>query len=244
MARSIFAENLESDILTNAASVVLSDPTTAFGIREVISGSVVVATGAAVVNTAVGVYSYDISALNVTLEYEAYWKITRLNGDIEYEQTLIPTASLAVLTAYITEIDAQTYFDGRLNTEPWDSATSGDRDKALSMATQLIDRLNFLGEKTDDSQALQFPRDADVAIPDDIQYACCECALALLDGVDMEIETENLGMVSQGYSNVRSTYDRSRPPEHILAGIPSSMAWRFLKPYIRDIHSVGLNRAS
>lgn len=244
MARSIFVENLESGILTNAVSVVLEDPTASFGVREVVSGSVVVAAGAATVNTAVGVYSYDISALNVSLEYEAYWKITRSNGDIEYEQTLIPTASLAVLTAYITEIDAQTYFDGRLNTDPWDSATSGDRDKALAMATSLIDRLNFLGEKTDENQALQFPRDADTDIPDDIKFACCECALALLDGVDPEMEYENLSMVSQGYSNVRSTYDRSRPAEHILAGIPSVIAWRYLKPYIRDAQSVDLERAS
>lgn len=244
MARSIFVENLESDVLVNAVSVVLEDPTAAFGIREVISGSVVVAAGAAVVNTAVGVYSYDISALNVLLEYEAYWKITRSNGDIEFEQTLIPTASLAVLTAYIDEIDAQTYFDGRLNTEPWDNATSGDRDKALSMGTQLIDRLNFLGEKTDENQVLQFPRDADTSIPDDIQYACCECALALLDGVDPEMEFANLSMVSQGYSSVRSTYDRSRPAEYILAGIPSAIAWRYLKPYIRDVYTVGLDRVS
>ncbi len=244
MARSIFVENLENDILINATSVVLADPTAAFGIREVISGSVVVAAGAATVNTAVGVYSYDISALNVLLEYEAYWKITRSNGDVEFEQTMIPTASLAVLTAYITEIDAQTYFDGRLNTGPWDDATSGDRDKALSMGTQLIDRLNFLGEKTDDSQDLQFPRDADTTIPKDIQYACCECALALLDGIDPEQEFANLSMVSQGYSSVRSTYDRSRPAEHTLAGIPSALAWRYLKPYIRDVYSVGLDRAS
>ena len=244
MARSIFAENLENNVLVNAASVVLEDPTAAFGIREVISGSVVVAAGAATVNTAVGVYSYDIDSLNVALEYEAYWKITRDNGDIEFEQTMISTASLAVLTAYITEIDAQTYFDGRLNTLPWDNATSGDRDKALSMATQLIDRLNFLGEKTDEDQDLQFPRDADTDIPDDIQYACCECALALLDGVDPEMEFENLGMISQGYSNIRSTYDRSRPSENILAGIPSVLAWRYLKPYIRDIRAVDLDRAS
>lgn len=244
MARSIFAENLEDDILINATTVVLADPTAAFGIREVISGSVVVAAGAATVNTAVGVYAYDIDALNVALEYEAYWKITRSNGDIEFEQTMIPTASLAVLTAYLTAIDAQTYFDGRLNTDAWDNATSGNRDKALSMATQLIDRLNFLGERTSDTQALQFPRDADIAIPDDIQYACAECALQLLDGVDPELEFENLSMVSQGYANIRSTYDRSRPAEHILHGIPSVIGWRYLKPYIRDRLTVDLDRVS
>ncbi len=244
MARSIFAENLENNVLINATTVVLEDPTTTFGIREVVSGTVVVAVGAATVNTAVGVYSYDIDALNVALEYEAYWKITRSNGDVEFEQTLIPTASLAVLTAYITAIDAQAYFDGRLNTGPWDNATSGDRDKSLSMATTLIDRLNFLGEKTDEDQDLQFPRDTDTVIPEDIEFACAECALALLDGVDVELEFENLSMISQGYSNVRSTYDRSRPAEHLLAGIPSVLAWRFLKPYIRDIHTVDLDRAS
>jgi len=148
------------------------------------------------------------------------------------------------MAQYATLAEGNTYMGERLNTAAWDAAADADKNKGLQWATKLIDRLNFLGEKTDEDQELQFPRDADTDVPDDIKNACIECASALLDGVDPEMEFENLSMVAQGYSNVRSTYDRSRPAEHILAGIPSVTAWRYLKPYIRDVHTVDLERAS
>lgn len=148
------------------------------------------------------------------------------------------------MSAYIDITDASSYFAERLHTEAWDNAEDTDRDKSLAMATKLIDRLNFLGDKTDESQELQFPRFSDNEVPQDIKDACCEIALKLLDGFDPEMEFENLLMVSQGYSNVRSTYDRSRVPEHLASGIPSVIAWRLLKPYIRDANTVDLSRAS
>jgi len=145
---------------------------------------------------------------------------------------------------YATIAWCTTYFSTVLNVEPWTEATDAERTAALTMATDAIDRLNFLGEKTDSSQTNQFPRDADTIVPEDIQKASAEIALRLLDGVDPEIEFEQLGMVSQGYANVRSTYDRSQPPPHIVAGIVSITAWRFLKPYLRDWRGVKVNRVS
>lgn len=148
------------------------------------------------------------------------------------------------MSAYIEIDEAQEYFDLRLHTNAWDEAEDIDRTKALETATRLIDRLNFLGSKTDDSQELQFPRGEDIDVPQDIKFACAEIALRLLDGFDPELEYENLLIISQGYSNVRSTYDRSRIPEHIAAGIPSIVAWRYIKPYIRDAQVVDLSRAT
>ena len=146
---------------------------------------------------------------------------------------------------YATIVEAQAYFDGRLNTGPWDDADPADQDKALIMATMTcIERLNFRGEKTDSDQALQFPRGNDTDYPQDIKNACAEIALALLDGVDPELEFDNLRMKSQAYGVVRSTYDSDRAPEHYVAGIPSSIAWRFLKPYLRNVFTVNLNRVS
>lgn len=145
---------------------------------------------------------------------------------------------------YATEAEAQAYMDERLNVEPWTSASSGDRDKALMMATKIIDRLNFLGKKASDAQELQFPRADDTVVPQDVKNATSEIALALLDDVDPEMEFENLGMISQTYDNIKSTYDRSRPSEHILAGVPSMAAWRFLKPFLRDPQEIDLSRVS
>jgi hypothetical protein len=148
------------------------------------------------------------------------------------------------MAAYATRTEAQAYFDERLNTDAWDDATEANQTKALAMSTKLIDRLNFVGEKTDEDQDNQFPRDNDTEVPNDIKNACSEIALALLDGVDPELEFENLAMVSQGYANVRSTYDRSFAQEHIVAGIPSVIAWRYLKPYLRDARAIDLSRVS
>jgi len=137
-----------------------------------------------------------------------------------------------------------TYFTTRLNTEVWDESTDSDKTASLTMATEAIDRLNYLGSKTDADQDNQFPRDADTIVPTDIQTACAELAISLLDGLDPELEFEQLNMVSQGYANVRSTYDRSSPPPHIVAGIVSVTAWRYLMPYLRDGLSMRIDRVS
>ncbi len=148
------------------------------------------------------------------------------------------------MTNYATEAEAQTYFDTRLHTEPWDDAGDPDRTAALTMATDIIDKLNYIGVKTDAAQVNQFPRGTDTVVPDDIKKASSEIALALLDGVDPEIEYDNLAMISQAYGAVKSTYDREIPPEHTLAGVPSIVAWRFLEPYLRDPNSLEIVRVS
>jgi len=148
------------------------------------------------------------------------------------------------MTPYVTNSEADTYFDARLHSNAWDTATEAKRTKATKEATLIIDRLNYLGEKTADTQENQFPRNDDTTVPQDIKYATCEIALALLDGVDPDMEYENLFMTTQQYSNVRSTYDRSRVSRNIVAGVPSVRAWRYIQPYLRDQHTVNLNRKS
>lgn len=145
---------------------------------------------------------------------------------------------------YATISEAQDYFDCRLGTDPWDCASDTDKDKALKQATNIIDLLNYYGCKTDEAQVNQFPRDADTEVPQDIKEACSEIALALLDGVDPELEYENLAMTSQAYGKVKSTYDRSLMRENVIAGVPSITAWRKLKPYLRDPYTVDLNRVN
>jgi len=148
------------------------------------------------------------------------------------------------VSSYATESEAQVYFDTRLNAEAWDDADSTTRTKALGHATNIVDRLNFLGCKADETQSNQFPRGTDVGIPQDIKSATCEIALALLDGVDPQLEFENVFMTSQGYGGVRSSFNRSVKPVHLLAGVPSFTAWTYLKPYLRDPLSIELFRTS
>jgi hypothetical protein len=143
------------------------------------------------------------------------------------------------MTAYADRTDADTYFAEHLHAEVWTRIPTnpdGDtvKDKALAHATRIIDRLNFLGTKTDPAQGNEFPRDPDTTVPDDIIYATCELALALLDGNDPEIDFRNLNMATQEIGKLKTTYDLRDPPLHIVAGIPSIEAWRYLQPYLRS----------
>jgi hypothetical protein len=144
---------------------------------------------------------------------------------------------------YIDVADAQTYFDERLRTDPWDDAEDSDKLKALKMATRMIDKLNFAGCKHDEDQELQFPRGDDTEVPQDIKDATCELALALLDDVDPNLEVENLSHTKQGIGDARVERDTTFSDEHIRAGIPSIDAWNLLKPYLRDPREVGLLRS-
>jgi hypothetical protein len=164
------------------------------------------------------------------------------------------------MLSYLEVADANTYFADRLHSEVWDSASSEDRDKALKTATQAIERLRFHGQRHavyaavqaggDEtailsavaSQPLEFPRDADEEVPQEILDAVCEEALALLDGKDPDQELEDLPAKAQGYSSVRVTMDRSFVQEHLNAGIVSPRAWRMLKPYLLESRSVKLHR--
>jgi hypothetical protein len=95
------------------------------------------------------------------------------------------------------------------------------------------------------SQELEFPRGADIVVPEAIRRACYEIAHTLLDGKDPELELENLGIVSQGYASVRTTFSRTHVPvEHIVNGVPSAMAWRLLLPFLRDDDAIRVSRVS
>jgi len=139
---------------------------------------------------------------------------------------------------------ANNYFIKRLNTGAWDSALYNDREAALIQATRSIDKLNYANSKAESSQNLQFPRGNDSTIPAEIEYACYEIALSLLDGVDIEQEAQTIGVSSEGYSGVRTTYDVSYHNEHIRAGILSIEAWGFLKPFLRDPLALRVSRVS
>lgn len=146
------------------------------------------------------------------------------------------------MSNYVTLVEAQTYFDGRLGTDAWDSATDIDRTKALTMATKAINTLNFQGEKTDPVQTNQFPRDGDTVVPQEIKDATCEVALALLDGKTVEEEYERNRISSERYSTVGVTYNGAIPQEYIINGIMSITAWMLLKPFMRDPRSIDIIR--
>ncbi|REJ65638.1 MAG: hypothetical protein DWQ31_17000 [Planctomycetota bacterium] len=161
--------------------------------------------------------------------------------------------------------EANDYFEMRLHEQAWSAVKPVDRPRALRAATIIIDTLNFKGRKrsvnellqtdpgaslnsireAEAAQVLEFPRGADTEVPEAIRIACYEIAHSLLDGKDPELELENLGIVSQGYASVRTTYSRNQVPiEHIVNGVPNALAWRYLCPFLRDDDAIRLSRVS
>lgn len=68
-------------------------------------------------------------------------------------------SGLANANTYALAADGDAYHDGHLYASAWTAATTGSKEKALAMATRLIDGLfQFNGFKRLSSQGLQWPR--------------------------------------------------------------------------------------
>ena len=164
--------------------------------------------------------------------------------------------------------EADEYFQSRLHETAWTEATPTNRQKALIAARSVIDALNYKGVKhsvytlcgpdsetsgvsqddiraAETTQPLEFPRGSDTVVPEAIRISQYEIAYALLDGKDPELELENLAVNAMSYGAVKTNYERSQLPiEHIINLVPSSVAWRLLKPFLRDSDALKLSRLS
>lgn len=96
------------------------------------------------------------------------------------------TLSLTVGTnTYISLADAESYVERLYGArrDAWDAAADATKNALLAQATLDIDSLLWRGYKTDDTQALQFPRDGWEATDDEytlVEQATVEQALHLL----------------------------------------------------------------
>lgn len=172
------------------------------------------------------------------------------------------------VSVYGSQEEADEYFQSRLHETAWTEATPANRQRALVAARSIIDALNYKGVKhsvymlcgpapetsgisPDDiraaeaGQSLEFPRGSDTEVPEAIRVAQYEIAYSLLDGKDPELELENLAVNAMTYGAVRTNYERSQLPiEHIVNLVPSSVAWRLVKPFLRDSDALKLSRLS
>ena len=99
--------------------------------------------------------------------------------------------------SYISNTDADTYFDDALHGADWVSATETTQDQALVTAFRMLDRQTWEGAKTVSAQAQEFPRtgltDKDgnvvgsVNVPQEILDGQAELALALIQ--DLNVQT-------------------------------------------------------
>jgi hypothetical protein len=149
---------------------------------------------------------------------------------------------------YGTRAEGDEYFRNKLHSQTWFDATVDERTVALTEATMRIDRLRFSGAKVDDNQELEFPRyyddpDGSETVPDEIDYATYELAFSLLDGIDPDMEVENLNSTSHTYAGIRTNRFPLDTLQHIVAGVPNLTAWRFLMPYLATTRTLKINRA-
>lgn len=176
---------------------------------------------------------------------------------------------MAITSTFYGDLEeADAYFAGRLHDVAWTANDAQQHTKALLAATRIIDTLAYKGYKAtvaayletlgagvqpdasavaaaEAAQAHEFPRGSDTEVPEAIRTATYEIAYSLLDGKDPELELENLGITSQGYSSLRTSYSRDHTPiEHIVNGVPNAQAWRLIRPFLRDDQAVRLSRVS
>jgi len=79
------------NVLTDVTTAKLSDPTGAYGIKEAVAGTVTVADGTAMTNTATGTYEYTLDA-TVNIAYTAYIEFV-YDGDTFYFEFDLPAVS-------------------------------------------------------------------------------------------------------------------------------------------------------
>ena len=126
--------------------------------------------------------------------------------------------------AYANAADGDAYHEGHLYASAWTAATTGNKEKALVMATRLIDsQCQFNGVKVKETQAMQWPREgchdpdadgwnggtvADNVVPKGVVEATCEMARELLIA-DRTAAPAGEGLKYQNVGTTQTGYDKS-----------------------------------
>lgn len=162
----------------------------------------------------------------------------------------MPTITLPpdpAANCYIDVAAADTYHDERLHNSEWSAATVDDRARALLMATDRLEGLDWLGEKTDvlADNALRWPRsgvytaDGELLdanqIPKFLSEATAELALEMLKvtGSELTLDEIKVGPITLDINN------RDKPSSFEL---PTSVS-RLISAYKVDSFGAKLIRA-
>jgi len=148
--------------------------------------------------------------------------------------TLDATVGGASANAYLTVSEANSYLIHRPRANDWFVASTHERINALVTATELLDRyVKWNGEKADDAQALEWPRNYakdrygrnidNTIVPQAVKNATALLAEVLLTD-DVQADPDNKGISSMAVPGVVSLnfdkYDRKKIlPEAVTAQI-------------------------
>jgi len=154
--------------------------------------------------------------------------------------TVVDTVGAADANSYLSVVDATAILDERLGASAWTDAAPDDKARALIMATRDIDSLRINGQPYTSTQALQFPNSVQSEpsdeIPVDVQRACAEQALWLLQnsGTGGRSERQQLqaqGVASYTIGNLSQTF-RGGAGSNSQFGNLCSESQRFLQGYV------------
>jgi hypothetical protein len=95
--------------------------------------------------------------------------------------TLVTTSGGASSNSYVTEGEATAFFESIPSFYTYWSSTLNSQGRIawLIQAARGINRMAFLGYKTDEDQSLQFPRDGETTIPAEVKEAQLQMVLYL-----------------------------------------------------------------
>lgn len=126
--------------------------------------------------------------------------------------------------SFISLADAGAYFAGRLYATAWTGSTDPDREKALRMASAILNRERWAGSITSANQLLAWPRSGAVdqegraidaaVIPAAVRDATSELALALLVE-DLTQNDGNAGVKTVQAGSVRIEYNGQAPARRL-----------------------------
>lgn len=146
--------------------------------------------------------------------------------------------------SYVTVVEADAYFETRIDSASWFAATDEVKEQALVTATQIVDENAWIGSAVSPSQVLAWPRKnamyydsklgqnieiSNSEIPSRVKVAVYEQALHLIDNEDLLAnKTQTFESISIGSISISdSNNDVVRTP------IKPSLVVKTLKPLIK-----------
>lgn len=127
---------------------------------------------------------------------------------------IVATAKSESANSYVTLAESNTYLTGHPNESDWDALSDNEKEFALKDACKRMQKIPWVGERTDDDQALAWPRedvyffddgsDSEMdedTVPEDIKEAQCELALWVSQSPD---ELDGFESFSLKYITVKS----------------------------------------
>ena len=167
---------------------------------------------------------------------------------------------------YGSVVGGDTYFAARLHSWDWENASAGDKAKALTQASELINQFDYVEQKytiaalglqsdytveaweaaviaANIAQPDEFPRGDSSTVPTEIEEATYLIAQALLSGRDPEQDLENQTLKVARLGQLSSQRDvDGNTMEHLSHLIPSPLAWNKIRPFLRERNQFCLNR--